>query len=328
MIIVTGANGFIGSALVWDLNKSGINDIVVVDHVGLDQRSHLLTNRKYKKFVYANDIWDFLNLESTQKETTWVLHMGANSSTTETNLQHLWENNTLYTQRLWEWCAKYNVPYIYASSAATYGAGELGFDDTTDSEQLRPLNPYGNSKVAFDRWALRITEKALQPPHWYGLKFFNVYGPQEEHKGSQASLVGRAREQAKQNGLLKLFKSHRSDYEHGRQLRDFIYIKDITRWILELMQKQPTNGIYNMGFGQAKSWIDLGDAVFKALGIPSKYEFIDIPENIREAYQYFTQANMDKWNQAGLSKPKWDLDSGVQDYVVEYLEKGRTQLPD
>jgi ADP-L-glycero-D-manno-heptose 6-epimerase len=249
--------------------------------------------------------------------------MGANSSTTETDAQHLWENNTFYTQRIWEWCTKYKKNFIYASSAATYGAGELGYDDFLDSEQLRPLNLYGESKVKFDRWAVK---QGTAPPHWYGLKFFNVYGPNEYFKGPMTSVPYKAFHQIRENGALKLFKSYRPEYKDGEQMRDFVYVKEVTGWMCELMEKTPTSGIYNMGFGRPRTWNSLGEAAFSAMQLKTNIQYIDMPENLRGQYQYFTEANMAKWLKAGMSAPKWSLEDGVRDYIQNYLSKGDAVL--
>lgn len=318
MVIVTGANGFIGSVFVWELNQRGIPVKAVVDTVDLVKRPELLKNKKYNSFLLKDELWDFLNNPNLSGDVKWVIHMGANSSTTETNAEHLWENNTHYTQRIWEWCAQKNVGYIYASSAATYGAGENGFDDTTDSEILKPLNLYGESKVKFDRWAMK---QSVTPPNWYGLKFFNVYGPNEYHKGEQASIPFKSFKQIRDIGEIKLFKSYLPEYGHGDQKRDFVYVKDITNWMIELMQKKPKNGLYNMGFGEARSWNDLAKAGFAALNKPANIKYIEMPDNLKNQYQYYTKANMQKWLGEKLSPPKWSIEAGVKDYYQNYLGK-------
>jgi ADP-L-glycero-D-manno-heptose 6-epimerase len=212
---------------------------------------------------------------------------------------------------------------IYASSAATYGAGELGYDDRLDSEKLKPLNLYGESKVQMDRWA--VQQKAT-PVHWYGLKFFNVYGPNEAHKGSMSSVAYKAFHQIRETGEMKLFKSYVPEFKHGEQKRDFVYVKDVSAWHLELMQKLPLSGIYNMGYGRARTWQDLARATFKALQKPEKIDFIDMPENIRGQYQYFTEAAMSRWKTLGMSAPRWSLEEGVRDYVQSYLLQKDPQL--
>jgi len=317
MIIVTGANGFIGSVMVWELNQRGITDIVAVDSVGLNERN-LLVKRQIHKFLLKDELWPYLESDEAKKKVTWIIHMGACSSTTETNKEFLWENNTYYTQRIFEWCTQHGKSMIYASSAATYGAGELGFDDTTDPEKLRPLNLYGESKVLFDRWALKQTKT---PPHWYGLKFFNVFGPNEYHKGPMSSVAFKAYHQIKDNGILGLFKSANPEYKDGEFMRDFVYVKDVTGWMAELMDKKPANGIYNMGFGKPRTWLDLANAVFSAMGKELKINWLEMPENIRGQYQYFTKAKTDKWRAAGMSPAKWPLEKAVADYVQNYLSQ-------
>lgn len=322
MIIVTGANGFIGSVMVWELNQKGLTDIVAVDSVGLSERN-LLRKQKITKFLLKDDLWPFLETEEAKKKVTWIIHMGACSSTTETNKEFLWENNTYYTQRIFEWCAEHGKSMIYASSAATYGAGELGFDDTTDPEKLRPLNLYGESKVLFDRWAVKQTKT---PPNWYGLKFFNVFGPNEYHKGAMSSVAFKAYNQIKDTGALGLFKSADPNYKDGEFMRDFVYVKDVTGWMAELMDKKPKNGVYNMGFGKPRTWLDLAGGVFKAMGKDMKINWLEMPENIRGQYQYFTEAKTDKWLAAGMSPAKWPLEKAVADYIQNYLSKDDKDL--
>jgi ADP-L-glycero-D-manno-heptose 6-epimerase len=323
MFIVTGANGFIGSAMTRELNQNNLPVLACVDTISLGLRPGLLQNKKFENFLLKDELWDFLNLPSTQEKVTWVIHMGANSSTTETNAEHLWENNTHYTQKIFEWCTKYKKNLIYASSAATYGAGEMGYDDLTDSEKLHPLNLYGESKVNFDRWAVKQDKT---PPQWYGLRFFNVFGPNEYFKESMASLVFKAHHQIQNTGKMQLFKSYLSEYKHGEQMRDFIYVKDVTRWMMELTYKKAASGIYNMGFGKARTWVDLAKAVFMANNIQSNIEFVDMPGSIKNQYQYFTQAKMDKWFSAGLSQPQWSLEAAIDDYVKNYLSKSNLVL--
>ena len=256
-------------------------------------------------------------MEKQEKgQISWVIHMGACSSTTEKNWEFLYDNNTLYTQKIFEAAVAKDFDVIYASSAATYGAGEQGFNDTTDSELLKPLNLYGDSKVLFDRW---VQKAKILPQHWYGLKFFNVYGPMEYHKDAMASVVFKSFHSIKSTGRVKLFKSHRPEYKDGEQLRDFVYVKDVSRWIVELIEKQPANGIYNMGFGKARSWNDLVHATFHALNLEIKIDWMEIPADIRNQYQYFTEANMNRWLTQKMSPPKWSLEDGIHDYIQNYL---------
>lgn len=322
MVIVTGANGFIGSVIVWELNQAGFKDIVCVDSVGLDERN-LLKNRTYNRFLLKDQVWDLLETKEAQNAVTWIIHMGACSSTTETNKAFLDENNTQYSNRLFDWCAEHKKGLIYASSAATYGDGSLGFDDETNPELLKPLNLYGESKVLSDRYALKA---AKTPPHWYGLKFFNVYGPNEYHKGSMSSVAYKAFHQIKDTGSLGLFKSYHPDYKDGEQKRDFVYVKEVSGWILELMNKKPSSGIYNMGFGKAHTWLDLANAVFSAMHKPPQIKWLEMPENIRDQYQYFTLAKTNKWLNAGMTASKWPLEKAVADYVQNYLNQKDPQL--
>ena len=317
MIIVTGANGFIGSVMVWELNQKGFTDIVCVDSVGLETRN-VLKHRTYSQFLLKDELWPFLASPEVQEQVTWVIHMGACSSTTETNKDFLWENNTYYTQRIFEWCTQYRKNLIYASSAATYGAGEQGFDDTTSPEVLKPLNLYGESKVLFDRWAVKQTET---PPSWYGLKFFNVFGPNEYHKEFMTSVAYKAFNQVQDKGSLTLFKSANPKYRDGEFMRDFVYVKDVTGWMAELMEKTPQSGIYNMGFGKPRTWLDLANAVFTAVGKPLKIDWIEMPESVRGQYQYYTEAKTDKWLGAGMSAAKWPLEKAITDYVKNYLTR-------
>ncbi len=317
MIIVTGANGFIGSAMVWELNQAGIIDIIAVDSVNLSTRN-LLQKRRYSQFFEAGELWSFLATSEARKNVTWIIHMGACSSTTETNWDFLYANNFQYSQRIFEWCAQNQKNLIYASSAATYGAGENGFEDSFDSEKLKPMNLYGESKIIMDRWAIK--QKAL-PPNWYGLKFFNVFGPNEYEKRAMASVAYKAYNQILQTDQLGLFKSYNVSYKDGEQLRDFVYVKDVTRWMKELMDKKPESGIYNVGFGQARTWLDMAGVLFKSMTKKLNIAWLEMPESIRNQYQYFTKANMQKWQDQKMSPPQWSLESAIEDYVQNHLSQ-------
>lgn len=328
MIIVTGATGFIGSAMIWQLNQRGENSIVAVDTVPPSVKPGPLGQRRYSQFLFKDQLWAFLK-STTENRTPVqaVVHMGACSSTTELNTAFLYENNFLYTQKLWQWCAANHVPFLYASSGAVYGDGANGFDDASPSKIFRPLNPYGESKAMFDRWV--ENEKPPAPPAWYGLRFFNVYGPNEYLKGDMASVVFKAFHQIRETGRLKLFKSHRPDFKDGEQLRDFVYVKDIVRWMDELVLKAidgkaAPSGIYNMGFGKARSWNDLAKSTFAGLGQSMNIEYIEIPVEMRPRYQYFTEARLERLMSLQLSPPQWSLEAGVTDYVTNHLLPGHS----
>ncbi|MCD6417446.1 ADP-glyceromanno-heptose 6-epimerase [bacterium] len=323
MIVITGAAGFIGSALVWGFNRKNFDDIIIVDDLQQDERWKNLVNLSFYDFIHKDEFLSYLEGGTLNDSIEGIIHMGACSDTTEKDADYLLRNNYEYTKYLALWSIENNKRFVYASSAATYGDGSLGFSDSHDMiEKLRPLNMYGYSKQIFDRWALNngFLEKIA------GLKYFNVFGPNEYHKGDMRSVVHKAFEQIIETGRVRLFKSHRPDYEDGWQMRDFIYVKDavdITIWLYEHTDK---NGIFNVGTGKARSFFDLTSAVFNALGRKTNIEYIDIPENIREKYQYFTQAEMKKLHKAGYRKKATSLEDAIEDYVKNYLLTGNIFL--
>ena len=316
MIVVTGAGGFIGSALVWQLNQAGLRDIVCVDEMGSGQKFKNLAKRQFVQLIHKDQFLDYLDQQGQEDHLEAIFHMGACSSTTEKDVDFLLETNLHYSQHLFEWCTENHVPLIYASSCSVYGSGTKGFDDSSKLDEFVPLNGYGFSKLLFDRWVL---SQAEQPPQCVGLRFSNVFGPQEYHKGDQASVAYKAFHQIQTKGKLDLFRSHRADYKDGEQVRDFVYVKDVTRWMLEILYKKIPSGVYNMGFGQSRNWIDLGQACFKALDRKPAIEFIEMPTEIQPHYQYFTEAKMNRLRSLGLSKPEFDLEAGVRDFFQNYL---------
>jgi ADP-L-glycero-D-manno-heptose 6-epimerase len=335
MIIVTGAAGFIGSCLVSKLNNNAIKDIVIVDDFSNEIKNRNILNKVYREKVDRKQFFEWLKKNSSQVD--FIFHIGARTDTTEFNVEIFNELNLNYSKKMWTMCAESGIPLIYASSAATYGDGKLGYrDDHELVFSLQPLNPYGISKNDFDKWVLR---QGQSPPYWYGLKFFNVFGPNEYHKGRMASVVfhafnqatGYSRESAvgsRQSGVgsressggsVKLFRSHNPGFKDGGQLRDFIYVKDVIDVLYYLMNDKNDSGIYNLGTGHAMPFLDLANAVFAALSIPPKIEFIDTPADIRDKYQYFTEAPMQKLRSTGYSKPFYTLAEGITEYVQGYL---------
>ena len=315
MIVVTGAAGFIGSVLVGKLNSIGIENILMVDDFSNEQKK---VNWSSKKFSDKMDRADFLKwFDENASQVTFVYHIGARTDTTEFNKEIFDELNVNYTKAIWNTCTENNIPLVYASSAATYGGGEQGYADNHAAiSSLHPLNPYGWSKQEFDVWALQQTNT---PPQWQGLKFFNVYGPNEYHKARMASVIFHSFHQINNTGKVKLFRSHRPDFKDGWQLRDFIYVKDLVNVCVFLMQNKVASGIYNLGTGQARSFYDLADSTFKAMNKTTDIEFVDIPADIRDKYQYFTEADMSKLIAQGYSTPFTSLEEGVRDYVTNYL---------
>ncbi len=315
MIVVTGAAGFIGSCLISKLNNEGHENLILVDDFSQLQK---IDNYHTKKFIHKIERSDFLNwFEEHATEVTFVYHIGARTDTTEFNVELFNELNLNYTKSIWSTCTKHFIPMVYASSAATYGLGEFGYDDDeTKIPLLKPLNPYGDSKNDFDKWAL--TQKS-NPPKWAGFKFFNVYGPNEYHKGRMASVIFHSFNQINEKGQVKLFRSHNPNYTDGGQLRDFVYVKDLVDVLYFTYGENIKSGIYNLGSGKARTFLDLAKATFKALGKEPNIEFIDTPIDIRDKYQYFTEANMAKLIAQGYDKPFTSLEDGVHDYVTNYL---------
>ncbi len=315
MIVVTGAAGFIGSCMVGMLNNKGISNIIVVDDFSNENKNKNLEGKTFAKKVHRNDFFTWL--EKNNSHVRFIIHIGARTDTAEFNVAIFDELNLNYTKKMWQKCTVFHIPMIYASSAATYGMGEFGYkDDHNIVEKLKPLNPYGESKNNFDKWAI---QQEIKPPFWAGLKFFNVYGPNEFHKSRMASVIFHTFNQVNLTGKVKLFRSHHPDFKDGMQLRDFVYVKDLISVILFLMENKPESGLYNLGTGKARAFLDLAKATFKAMGKPENIEFIDTPIDIRDKYQYFTEADMNKLRNAGYSKAFSTLEEGVSDYVTNYL---------
>lgn len=312
-IVVTGAAGFIGSCLVSFLNSKGINDLILVDDFSRPDKQRNLEGKSYSKLIDRNT---FL-IPSHFQDVDFIFHLGARTDTTEFNKEIFDELNLNYSKDIWNYCVEFNIPLIYASSAATYGDGEEGFDDDEFAmSALKPLNPYGDSKLAFDQWVHAQDEK---PPFWCGLKFFNVFGPNEYHKGRMASVVMHAFNQIHENGKLKLFASHNPEYKDGEQQRDFIYVKDLLELMWFWYNDRNSSGIHNAGTGEAETFLSLAKAIFKALDLEPKIEFIPTPIDIRDKYQYFTEATMQKTYEAGFTSSFTSLDDAVADYVQQYL---------
>lgn len=317
MIIVTGGAGFIGSAFVAKLNENNINDILIVDNLRSGEKWKNLVGKKYEEFVNKADFLKFLEADRWHNIEA-IIHLGASSSTTEKDADYLMKNNIHYTLELMNWALKRNIRFIYASSAATYGNGSQGYSDNhKDIPNLRPLNMYGYSKQFVDEFVLAhdLQERVV------GLKFFNVFGPNEYHKENQTSVVVKAFQQIKETGKVKLFKSNIPEYKDGEQLRDFVYVKDVVDVIWWLLNSKDINGIFNIGTGQARTWVDLVSATFKALNVKTNIEFIDMPEHLKGKYQYFTQAEMGKLMRAGCPVTFSKLEDAVEDFVKNYLNK-------
>lgn len=319
MIVITGAAGFIGSCLVAHLNQEGYTDLVLVDDFTKTEKAHNLDGKTFTAKIQRDDFETWI--DENENQIQFIFHIGARTDTTEFDVAIFDQLNLNYTKMVWQKCVQYGLPVVYASSAATYGLGELGYDDNeTTIPQLKPLNPYGDSKNDFDIWALQQEKK---PFFWAGLKFFNVYGPNEYHKGRMASVIFHGFNQIKNTSKIKLFRSHNPDYKDGEQMRDFVYVKDVCNVCLFLMNHRKNSGIYNLGSGKARTFVDLAKATFAAQQLAENIEFIDTPADIRDKYQYYTQANMEKLIGIGYTTPFYTLEEGVSDYVQNYLLPGK-----
>ena len=316
-IIVTGAAGFIGRNLVASLNSRGHHELILADSLGKDDKWRNLRGLRYEDILSPAALME--RIERGQfADAEAILHMGACSSTTESDADYLLENNYRYTRRLCEFSLKHNIRFIYASSAATYGDGSQGYsDDDAATARLLPLNMYGYSKHMFDQWALKVGALSRIA----GLKYFNVFGPYEDHKGDMKSVVAKSYRQIREQGKVRLFKSYSAQYADGEQMRDFIYVRDAVEVTLWFLEKGSASGLFNCGTGRARTWKDLAAAVFRAMNRPVEIEFIEMPETLRRKYQYFTEANMQKLRAAGYTRPFTSLEDAVQDYVADYLSR-------
>ncbi|WP_026509901.1 ADP-glyceromanno-heptose 6-epimerase [Butyrivibrio sp. LC3010] len=316
--LVTGGAGFIGSNVVEALNHRGIEDVIIVDNISSTEKWKNICGKKYTTYIHKKDLWrridELNNIDA-------IIHMGACSSTTERDFDYLWNNNFEYTKSLWNLCAERKIPFIYASSAATYGDGRNGFDDETDIDFFRPLNGYGYSKQLFDLW-VKYQAKTFPSQH-VGLKFFNVYGPGEYFKGSMASMAFHGYIQAKQDGEIRLFKSYNDEYADGGQLRDFVYVKDVCDVILWFLDHPDKSGLFNVGTGKADSFENLAKAVFKAINKTPNIRYIEMPDYLKGKYQYYTQANINKLRKLGCNIDFKSVNYGVDDYIKNYLAKER-----
>lgn len=319
MIVITGAAGFISSCLIQKLNSEGFYDLVLVDDFSRPEQNKNFEGKRYSQLVERDVFLEWINRNHLHIQ--FVFHLGARTDTTEFNHEILNKLNLEYSKGVWNACVEFGLPLVYASSAATYGLGENGYDDDESAlSELKPLNPYGESKNNFDIWAL---QRSRSPYFWAGLKFFNVYGPNEYHKSRMASVVFHTFNQIKKTGQMKLFQSHNTDFKDGEQMRDFVYVKDVTEVLYFFMHHRKDSGIYNLGSGEARTFLDLANNTFRALGKDPEITFIPTPEDIRDKYQYFTEANMGKLRSIGYNKPFHTLEEGVTDYVVNYLTPDR-----
>lgn len=319
-ILLTGAAGFIGSYLLGYLNKQGYDNIIIVDDFSDEDKWFNFDSKSFIEKVEREALFDWL--KAGERDIHFVFHLGARTDTTEFDYAVHERLNVEYSKEIWNYCVEKNIPMVYASSAATYGAGEFGYkDDHEQVVRLQPLNPYGISKNEFDKWALRQdpASGSGHPPYWTGLKFFNVYGPNEYHKGRMASVVFHSFNQIRSTGKVKLFRSHRPDFEDGQQLRDFIYVEDVAKVCYWLMHNPIASGLYNLGTGQARTFEDLVKATFSAVEKDTEIEYIDMPEDIRYKYQYFTEADMSKLRKAGYTADFYSLEEGISTYVKDFL---------
>lgn len=316
MIVITGGAGMIGSIVAWQLNRQGRDDLLLVDRLTHPEQWQNLCHRTYVDYLDKDELFPWLERHGTQVEA--VIHMGAISDTTERDWNRLIEANLRYSQRLWQFCTQQGTTLLYASSAATYGNGERGYRDAS-IDGLRPLNAYGYSKHLFDQWALRQAAAGQAPPRWAGFKFFNVYGPNEYHKGRMASVAYHAFTQFRTNGTVRLFKSDRPDVADGMQLRDFVYVKDAAAVVTWFLAAPRPSALYNVGTGQARAFLDLATAVMESYGARPHITWIDMPDDLKGKYQYYTQADIGKLRAAGYDQPFHTLEEGVRDYVQNYL---------
>lgn len=315
VILITGAAGFIGSCMVGYLNRKGYHNIIIVDEFNDEDKKLNHEDKKIIARIDRNELFDWLR--DHPMHIDFIFHLGARTDTTEFDYAVLEKLNVDYSKKLWNYCVEKNIPLVYASSAATYGDGELGYKDDHELPfKLNPLNPYGRSKNEFDKLVLKEKE---QPPFWAGLKFFNVYGPNEYHKGRMASVIFHSFNQIRSTGKVKLFKSHKAEYKDGGQLRDFVYVKDVVDICYWLMNEKPASGLYNLGTGNARTFKDLVTAIFKSLDKKPVIEYIDTPVDIRDKYQYFTEADMMKIRIAGYKEDFYSLEEGVETYVKNFL---------
>jgi ADP-L-glycero-D-manno-heptose 6-epimerase len=315
VILITGAAGFIGSCMVGYLNRKGYHNIIIVDEFDDENKKLNYEDKKIVARVDRNELFNWLNDHPMQID--FVFHLGARTDTTEFDYTVLEKLNVDFSKKIWGYCVEKNISLVYASSAATYGDGELGYKDDHDLPyKLNPLNPYGKSKNEFDKWVLK---EKTQPPFWAGLKFFNVYGPNEYHKNRMASVIFHSFNQIKSSGKVKLFRSHKAEYKDGEQLRDFVYVKDVVDICYWLMNEKPASGLYNLGTGKARTFKDLVTAIFKSLDKEPVIEFIDTPLDIRDRYQYFTEADMNKLRSVGYKEGFYSLEEGVDTYVKNFL---------